>query len=97
MAIQKSELTWHIVTGSMEIEEFLQRGLIKPYETNKRHELFLTIKYPNDILYRGAWGAEVLHYDRESDPYLGRTGKIYCTYDRYKQIAHWILEHMFAA
>ena len=96
MATQ-NDLSWHIVTGSVEIQELSLRGDIWLWEPNPRHQLFLTIKYPNDILYKGGWGDEVLHYDRHPDPYMGQTGKIYCSYERYKQIATWILDRMFEA
>lgn len=81
----------------MEIEELTKRGVIWLYETNPRHQLFLQIKYPNDILYKGRWGDEILHFDRSPDPYMGQTGKIYCTYERYKQVAKYILDQMFQA
>lgn len=89
------DLSWHIVTGSVEIEELAKYGKIWQYKPKSRQDLFLTMKYPNDIFYKGGWGPELLHFDREGDPYLGRTGKIYCTYERYRQIARWLLDNMF--
>ena len=91
------QLQWHIVCGSMEIEELEKAERIREWcARNQRHALFLTIKHPNTKFYKGAWGSELLHFS-DDGPYRGRVGKIYCTYDRYKQIASWFLDNMFAS
>ena len=90
------EQQWHIVCGSVEIEELQRYKRIKEWSPrNQRHALFLTMKYPNDIFYKGGWGQELLHFDRQGDEYLGRCGRVYSTYNRYKEIADWFLNAMF--
>ena len=80
----------------MEIEELESSKSIQRWQPkNHRHSLFLTMKYPTDIFYKGSWGPELLHYDREADLYMGRTGKVYCTYERYKQITRWLLSTIY--
>ena len=97
LAIPKSnELCWHIVCGSVEIEELERAGAIRQWQPRQdRHSLFLTMKYPTDIFYKGSWGSELLHFDREADIYMGKTGKIYCTYQRYREISEWFLSSMY--
>lgn len=97
MAIRKVvNQDWHIVSGSAEIEELTRYGKIREWSPrNQRHALFLTMKHPNHIFYQGGWGPELLHYDREADIYLGKCGRIYCSYERYKEIANWFLKNMF--
>lgn len=85
-------LDWHIVTGDAEIPDLERLGVIRPL-TNKdrRYALFLEIKYPQHKLYQANWGPELLHFDRDPDPYLGRCGRIWSTYSRYRQISEFIL------
>jgi len=89
------ELQWHIVCGSMEIEELHRyKRITKWTARNQRHALFMTIKHPDTEFYKGGWGPELLHFS-DDGPYRGKVGKIYCTYERYKQIAGWFLTNMF--
>lgn len=82
----------------MEIEELTKRGLITELTANNpRQALFWLMKYPNDILYKGKWGPEILHFTREADVYQGKTGRVYCSYQRYTEIAKWLLDNLFAA
>ena len=91
-------LDWHIVCGSMEIEELQRYQLIKEFKPkNQRHWLFMKIKHPNQRFFKGGWGSEILYFDIEGDIYLGRCGRVYCTYERYKQIADWFLKSMYPA
>ena len=88
---------WHIVCGSMEIEELERYSLITPWQAkDHRHSLFLTMKYPEHRFYKGTWGPELLHFVNEGE-YRGSVGKIYCTYARYTDIAKWFLTNMFPA
>lgn len=89
------EQHWNIVCGSMEIEELQKYNLIKEWKPrNHRHALFLVIKYPDTKFYKGSWGPELLHFVNDG-PYRGSVGKIFCSYDRYKDIAKWFLTNMF--
>ena len=91
------ELEWHIVCGSMEIEELSRYKRIAKWQgRNDRHSLFMTIKHPDTEFYKGGWGPELLHFT-DDGPYRGKVGKIYCSYPRYKHIANWFLVNMFAA
>jgi hypothetical protein len=91
------QLQWHIVCGSVEIEELEKAQRIREWSArNQRHALLLTIKHPETRFYKGAWGFELLHFS-DDGPYRGQVGKIYCTYERYKQIASWFLDNMFAS
>lgn len=89
------KLDWHIVCGSMEIEELSNRGLLKNKHTDgSRHSLFMMIKYPEHKFYQGGWGPELLHFV-DDGPYRGKVGKVRCSYQRYKDIANWFLMTMF--
>lgn len=71
-------------------------GKIREWHPRRhRHSLFLAIKHPNQLFYKGGWGPELLYFDLQGDEYLGRCGRVHCTYDRYKQIADWFLRNMF--
>lgn len=97
MAISKQivNLDWHIVCGSMEIEELAKYKKIIPWNPrNHRHSLFMAIKYPNTDFYKGNWGQEILHFV-DDGPYRGQVGKIFCTYNRYIEIARWFLLNVF--
>ena len=79
----------------MEIEELTKYGYCKLWNPkDNRHSLFLKIKYPNHDFYQGQWGPEILHLYQDSE-YLGCVGKIYCTENRYKEIADWFQHTMF--
>lgn len=97
MVIRKVvEQDWHIVCGSAEIEELTRYGKIREWSPrNQRHALFLTMKYPTQVFYKGDWGQELLHYDKEPDVYRGKCGRIFCSYNRYIEIADWFLKNMF--
>jgi hypothetical protein len=89
------QLQWHIVCGSMEIEELERYKRIQEWTPrNDRHSLFLTIKHPDTKFYKGSWGPELLHFS-DDGPYRGKVGKIHCTYQRYTEIAKWFLMNMF--
>lgn len=89
------EQQWHIVCGSVEIEELTNYKKITVCSLrNKRHALFLTIKHPGHRFYRGGWGPELLHFTNENI-YQGPVGKIFCSYNRYKEISDWFLKNMF--
>jgi len=89
------EQQWHILCGSMEIEELSKyKKITQWHPRNDRHSLFLQIKHPDTDFYRGGWGPELLHFV-DDGIYRGRVGKIFCTYDRYKEIAKWFLTTMF--
>ena len=91
------ELDWHTVCGGVEIDELTRHHHIREWSPRKeRHALFLTMKHPDTRFYKGAWGTELLHFS-DDGPYRGKVGKIYCTYERYKQIASWFLDNMFAS
>lgn len=87
------EQQWHIVCGSIEIEELQRQGLLKPRGRNVRYDLFLKIKHPNTEFYKGGWGPEILYFSEE-DPYRGPVGRVFCTYARYRHISEWFLEAM---
>jgi len=94
LAISKQivSLDWHIVTGSAEIPDLERLGVIRPLTSkDRRYSLFLEIKYPDHKLYQAKWGPELLHFDREPDPYLGRCGRVWATYPRYSVITEFIL------
>jgi hypothetical protein len=79
----------------MEIEELHRYKRISSWNPkNNRHLLFLAIKYPDTEFYRGSWGQELLHFV-DDGPYRGKVGKIYCSYERYTEIAKWFLVNMF--
>lgn len=92
--MQQVDLNWHIVCGSMEIDELELRKAIRPVGRNHRYDLFLKIKHPDTEFYRGGWGPEVLHFE-DMGPHMGRVGRVHCTYDRYKQIAEWFLTNLW--
>ena len=80
----------------MEVEELTKYAKIREWHPkNDRHSLFIKIKHPNQRFFKCAWGPELLYYDIEGDVYLGCCGRVYCTYDRYKEIADWFLKAMF--
>ncbi len=84
---------WHIVCGEMDVEQLLTANLIKAaHRQNDRYSLFLKIKYPNDRIYTGHWGPELLHV-RIVDPYFGTAGEVYCTEDRFREIAEWFINN----
>lgn len=90
-------LQWHIVCGSMEIEELSRYKKIKEWTPRKeRHALFFAIKYPETRFYKGAWGPELLHFVNDG-VHRGPVGKIHCTYKRYKEITNWFITNMFPA
>jgi hypothetical protein len=79
----------------MEIDELYLTMKIVPWQAkDSRHYLFLQIKYPNTKFYKGSWGQELLHFV-DDGAYRGQVGKIYCSYDRYKEIAKWFLNTMY--
>lgn len=79
----------------MEIEELQKYQRLKPWTPkNDRHNLFLVIKYPDTKFYKGDWGPELLHFV-DDGPYRGKVGKIFCSYERYTEIAKWFLINMF--
>lgn len=89
------EQQWHIVCGSAEIEELTRYKRIKEWSPrNQRHALFLAIKHPETRFYKGAWGQEILYF-ADDGPYRGKVGKIFCSYQRYTEIAKWFLTNMF--
>lgn len=93
--VTKSNLDWHIVCGSVEVEELSRYGKITAWHPkNERHALFLSIKHPNELFYKGSWGPEMLHFV-DDGPYRGKVGKIWCTYERYIDIARWFLLNMY--
>jgi hypothetical protein len=89
------EQQWHIVCGSVEIEELTRYERIQEWTPrNHRHALFFAIKYPEQKFFKGSWGPELLHF-MDDGPYRGKVGKVYCSYDRYTEIAKWFLFNMF--
>ena len=95
VATSSVELSWHIVCGSVEVDELSKYGHMKLWHPrNDRHALFMAMKYPNEVLYKGHWGPEILHFV-DDGPYRGKVGKIYCTYNRYVDIAKWFLLTMY--
>lgn len=95
MAKHRVEQQWHIVCGSMEIEELQRYKRIKEWSPrDERHALFLAIKHPDTRFYKGSWGPELLHFSNEGT-YRGEVGKVFCSYQRYKHIANWFLTNMF--
>ena len=101
------ELDWHIVCGSVEIEELALHSRIREWSPrDKRHTLFLTMKYSDTRFYKGAWGPELLHFVYHTDnthsptplpQYQGRVGRVYATDKRSSEIANWIRTMMFAS
>lgn len=93
MAKIKINVNEHIVCGEVEIDHFLCRGVIKIKKFNTRQDLFLKIKNPTTQYYQGSWGPEILTLEDRND-YLGRVGRIHCTYERYREIAQWFLDNL---
>ena len=95
VAISSVDLGWHIVCGSVEIDELSKYRHIKQWHPRKdRHAIFMSIKYPNELFYKGGWGPELLHFV-DDGPYRGKVGKIHCTYARYVEISKWFLLTMY--
>lgn len=91
------EQQWHIVCGSMEIEELTKYHRVRAWHPRtERHSLFWKIKYPNHEFYKGDWGPELLHFVDEGQ-YRGTVGKVFCSYHRYMNIQRWFLENLFPA
>ena len=89
------EQHWHIVCGSVEIEELSRYGKLKEWTPrNELHALFLAIKHPDTRFYKGGWGPELLYFT-DDGPYRGPVGKVFCSYNRYTDIARWFLFSMF--
>jgi hypothetical protein len=101
------QLQWHTVCGSVEIEELERTKQIKKWQPRiARHGLFLTMKYPDTRFYKGAWGAELLHFvyytNTTHSPtplpqYQSRVGRVYCSLERSIEITNWFRTMMFAS
>jgi len=90
------ELDWRLVCGRYEVEELLYTGVLEPVKPrDPRHTLFLVMKYPNKILYKGGWGPEILYYDKEDDICRGQLGHVWALESRGKDIAIWLRDQMF--
>lgn len=93
MTTQTTEEQWHIVCGNIEVEELELRGDIWLRQATD-NELFDLIRYPNQKIYSGNWGPEPLHFYQHSMTF-GHAGSVFCSYNRYKEIAAWFLDTMF--
>lgn len=97
MKNRKIELNWHTVCGLHEITDLAALGLIRELKASRhRHLLFLSIQRPGVRFYRGPWGPELLE-THESDPYIGITGRVRTTYERFTEIQQVFTELMFEA
>lgn len=93
---KRIDLAWHIVCGRYEIDELKTYAMIKTWRPkDSRHDLFATMKYPDQEFYQGAWGPEILYYDKEDNLTTGQLGKVWCTDQRRQEIQQWFLDTMF--
>lgn len=89
-------LSNHIVCGQLELQEYLDQGLVKPWQPrDPRHRLFHKIKHPDTDFYQGPWGPELLKVPQRDDPLLGRPGYVWCTESRCLEIRQWIMANLF--
>lgn len=90
------KLDWQLVCGRYEVEELSHYKVITPAEPkDPRHKLFLVMKHPDKIMYKGAWGPEILYYDKEDDFLRGQLGHVWATEKRGEEIAVWLRDQMF--
>ena len=91
----RHQLDWHIIAGSLEMEEHLRYGVIKEREFSARHDLFLKIKHPGMKFYQGGWGPELILWPTEGGVDIGRPVIVWATEQRAKEIQQWIQRSMF--
>lgn len=92
------KLDWHIVCGSLEIEELLKAGLLDHWLIkDPRHQLFYTMKHPNTTAYKGHWGPELLIQEDDEDILLGRPARVWSTIQRKQEIVTWIITNIYAS
>lgn len=90
--LRKIDLSWHVVCGRYEMEEFQLYGVVRPWRyRDPRHEIFDKLKYTNQSKWQGDWGPEPLLYDNVDDLLLGQLGRVWCTERRAEEIKHWII------
>ena len=93
--MSKINLDWHIVAGSLEMEEFIRYKVVDEHEfKDARHSLFRKIKHPGMLFYKGGWGPEILMWPSQGGLELGRPAMVYATAKRAKQIEVWIQENL---
>jgi len=86
LATQKIELDWRPVLDWYEHNELLHyKEITKWVAKNPRQDFFNQIRYFNDLVYKGGWGPEILHWRLNED-----RGYVWATEQRQQEIQRWI-------
>jgi len=86
----KITLDWRPVLDWYEHNELLHyKEIVKWQPKNPRQDFFNQIRFFNDLVYKGGWGPEILHWRLNED-----RGYIWCTELRQKEIQDWIKDQV---
>lgn len=89
------DLAWHIVCGRWEVDALVAQQDIQVFKPrDQRHSLFLTIKHPDHIIYKGPWGPELIYYDRQDNMTTGQLGRVWTSNTRAKEIESWLRDQI---
>jgi hypothetical protein len=86
LATQRIELEWRPVLDWYEHSELAQYNeIIKWVPKNPRLDFFNQTRYFNEIVFKGGWGPELLHWRLPQE-----RGYVWCTETRQQEIQKWI-------